>query len=238
MAAGWWAFLGAVFILAGGALLVDMYRNPTYPDRPLIHDDLTAFGAALGAVSLVAGTLAVAAALPGIDTQARRLFGVVLGAAFAAGLLWGFSAALRRAGRLLARTADDLDPYPETRWTPEGLAERLVTVILGFWIGATVISMLCLAVAIFTIGQLDDLWNRDYSQIDRVFELWTLYDGLVGRLIFVLGVPLSALAVLPVRRAGPVGYVVVPVLLAIWGVLALTWVGWLDLSKLAPWSAG
>lgn len=229
-----WLLLGAVCLFYGGLVLFEILKQPVDPTRP-IADEGDAFFVAMAVTSLIVGILAVAVAIPAISTPANRVWNVVVGAAIAAGLLWGALAALRRSSRLLFGTEEDLDPHFDRTWTLQALVARLVTAVLGFWIGAAAIGVLCFALAIVMIGQLGNLWDLNYSQVSQAFDAWTLLDGVVAKAaLVVLGPVVAVRSLLGLERAGPIRCVVAAVLAGTWCVISLTWVGWLDASSLVP----
>ncbi len=106
-----WGIIGGVCLIFGGASLTLMAHNDRGSNRLLIEDQGDAFFVAMAVAEIVLGFIAIAAAVPGIDTGARRIFGVLLGGAVAVGLAWGSVTAFRRTLRLVTKTAADVTNY-------------------------------------------------------------------------------------------------------------------------------
>jgi len=212
-----------------------MAHNDRGSNRLLIEDQGDAFFVAMAVAEIVLGFIAIAAAVPGIDTGARRIFGVLLGGAVAVGLAWGSVTAFRRTLRLVTKTAADLEFYGEREWSLNSLVARLVTAVLGFWIGAAIVSAISGGLSLFLFSQLDNLWNRDYAQVNVLADTWEIVDTAIFNLAFVVGAVLIAIRLLARQLGrGRSGYVAFAALLGLYGIIAYALWLWGDPSGLLP----
>jgi hypothetical protein len=182
--------LGAASVIYGLVIVAGLFRMG---DRR-IQDHVDAFFGAAGGALVVLGLLGIASGIPHVGPLAQPVFRLSAGAFVAIGLAWGSVATLHRAFRLFTGSVEEDVDSGEHEWSLLSSIPKLVSLAVGFWVGAAIVGLVSGVLCVFLLLQLGNLWGGHYGWLDALFEAADEVDdvlAIVGLVIAVVALVLK-----------------------------------------------